>query len=372
MIYIFPDYYEEFSCTADRCEDTCCAGWQIMIDDRSLAKYKKAVFTDKFRGKLLRSIDWREQSFRQDEQKRCAFLNEKNLCDMYTAMGKNSLCKTCKNYPRHIEEFENVRDITLSLSCPEVAKILLNKREPVRFVEKYREMKDEVYDDFDPFLYDILDMGRQTLIRILQERTASIQKRCERAVGLATKMQDAVDAGNMFSCQDLFDVYDNGQETQKHYRLKDMFGFSKRIFSEVYRLERLRDDWEMCLVESAYWLHGKDEEFYESLHEDFSAWLIVNMPEWETISEQILVYFISTYFCGAVYDDRITAKVWMAIISLFVLYELWMSRWVKNGRDLTMEEVIEVTYRYSRELEHSDQNLEQMETFLCKFFTCKF
>ncbi|MEI3218527.1 MAG: flagellin lysine-N-methylase [Lachnoclostridium sp.] len=63
--------------------------------------------------------------FRQDSEKRCAFLNDDNLCDLYTELGKDSLCKTCSPYPRHVEEFEGVREITLSVSCPEVAKILL-------------------------------------------------------------------------------------------------------------------------------------------------------------------------------------------------------------------------------------------------------
>ena len=34
-----PDYYKEFSCIAGACPDTCCAGWQIVIDDKSLKKY---------------------------------------------------------------------------------------------------------------------------------------------------------------------------------------------------------------------------------------------------------------------------------------------------------------------------------------------
>ena len=29
-----PDYYKEFSCIAGACPDTCCAGWQIVIDDK--------------------------------------------------------------------------------------------------------------------------------------------------------------------------------------------------------------------------------------------------------------------------------------------------------------------------------------------------
>ena len=39
MLYVVPDYYKEFQCTADRCEDTCCAGWQIVVDERALRKY---------------------------------------------------------------------------------------------------------------------------------------------------------------------------------------------------------------------------------------------------------------------------------------------------------------------------------------------
>ena len=33
MIFRYPDYYEKFSCIAGACEDTCCAGWEIDIDD---------------------------------------------------------------------------------------------------------------------------------------------------------------------------------------------------------------------------------------------------------------------------------------------------------------------------------------------------
>lgn len=45
-------------------------------------------------------------------------MNEENLCDIYTEAGKKMLCKTCTRYPRHYEEYENLREISLSLSCP--------------------------------------------------------------------------------------------------------------------------------------------------------------------------------------------------------------------------------------------------------------
>lgn len=36
MQFTFPNYYKEFSCIAGACPDTCCAGWQIVIDDKTL------------------------------------------------------------------------------------------------------------------------------------------------------------------------------------------------------------------------------------------------------------------------------------------------------------------------------------------------
>ena len=43
MEYIRPDYYDEFSCIGGACPDTCCSGWQIVIDKESQDRYKKRM-----------------------------------------------------------------------------------------------------------------------------------------------------------------------------------------------------------------------------------------------------------------------------------------------------------------------------------------
>ena len=43
MLYRYPDYYDRFACIADRCEETCCAGWQIVIDEDALEKYREKL-----------------------------------------------------------------------------------------------------------------------------------------------------------------------------------------------------------------------------------------------------------------------------------------------------------------------------------------
>jgi hypothetical protein len=35
-----PKYYLDFKCIADRCEHSCCIGWEIDIDENTLTRYK--------------------------------------------------------------------------------------------------------------------------------------------------------------------------------------------------------------------------------------------------------------------------------------------------------------------------------------------
>ena len=161
MQVTFPSYYKQFSCIASACPDTCCAGWQIMIDDKSMKKYRR--FRGTFRNRLLNDVDWEAHAFRQYDY-RCAFLNEENLCDMYTETGPKMLCDTCRRYPRHIEEYEGMREISLSLSCPEAARIILSQEAPVQFRRFERATKEETYEDFDYFLFSALMDTRDYLL----------------------------------------------------------------------------------------------------------------------------------------------------------------------------------------------------------------
>ena len=50
-----PDYYDEFKCIADKCTDTCCAGWQVDVDEEYFAYYKlvKGEFGDRLRSVVI-------------------------------------------------------------------------------------------------------------------------------------------------------------------------------------------------------------------------------------------------------------------------------------------------------------------------------
>lgn len=370
MLYTIPDYYKEFACVAGECEDTCCAGWQIVIDEKSQKKYKNV--RGNFRKRLLHSINWKEGVFKQSKDKRCAFLNGNNLCDMYTALGGKSLCKTCRLYPRHIEEFEGIREISLSLSCPEVARILLAKKEPVKFVSFEKE-GDEEYEDFDILLYSKLADAREVMINILQNRKMPVSLRAGLVLAIAHDMQGRVNRGEIFGCDEVLEKYQTeaarafvkAKIEQWMSDTEVRFEFSKDSFRLLHSLELLKENWYVTLIETEKLLY-QDKHIYSKVCEGFTEWHRENLEDWEIICEQILVYFLFTYFCGAVYDGRIYGKIQMAAASLFYIEQMLMAIFVKNEGCLYEEDILGIVYRYSREVEHSDENLEKLEELMEK------
>ena len=207
MLYTYPHYYRKFQCIASECEDTCCAGWEIMIDDKALEKYKKAK--GPVGNRLKNSINWKEGSFLQYHH-RCAFLNDENLCDLYIEMGPDSLCRTCRMYPRHVEEFEGSREYSLCLSCMEAAKIILGCEEKVQFLTKEDE-KDETYDDFDFFLYTKLMDARDLVFQILQDRSLDVKLRMAEVLALAHDLQRRVRDNVLYQTDALFEKYNSSR-----------------------------------------------------------------------------------------------------------------------------------------------------------------
>ena len=41
-----PDYYEDFTCIADRCSFTCCREWKIGVDEDTFVKWKHTLTPD--------------------------------------------------------------------------------------------------------------------------------------------------------------------------------------------------------------------------------------------------------------------------------------------------------------------------------------
>ena len=365
MQYTVPHYYKKFRCIAGECPDTCCAGWQIQIDPASLRKYRE--IKGPLGNRLKNEINWKESCFRQYNG-RCAFLNENDLCDLYLeGGGTRAFCRTCRTYPRHIEEFEGLREISLSLSCPAAADLILNCGEPVRFLHAEDEKEDEPYEDFDFFLFTKLEDARSLILRILQDRAHPFSLRAAASLALAHDLQQRIDKNALFEADSLFDRYSSpGMWTWFEARFSALElsedhtekrnSTENALFSILDRLEVLRDDWMPYLVDARRTLKNapalqKEEE--RSFSDLFT----------EQTAEQLLVYFVFTYFCGAVYNADAYGKMKFSFAGMILIRELVRAEWLQNP-DITRETILRTACRYAREVEHSDKNKFLMEELL--------
>ena len=124
MFIYAPIYYKNFKCIADRCEHSCCVGWEIDIDKNTLKKYKElkggygTVITD--------SISMGgTPHFRLGKGDRCPHLDDCGLCKIILNLGEDYLCDICREHPRFYN-FTDVAEVGIGMSCPEAARLILH------------------------------------------------------------------------------------------------------------------------------------------------------------------------------------------------------------------------------------------------------
>ena len=357
MLYTLPEYYPMFSCIAGECEDTCCSGWQIVIDEQSLKKYRSVK--GPYRRRLLFSIDPLQKVFRRKSDGSCSHLREDGLCELYRQVGPASLCKTCRLFPRHVEEFENVREVTLSLSCPEAARLILSRPEKVKFKTFEREGAEEEYEDFDELFYDQLLETRGMIIEKAQDRELSVLQRMASIHMCAEKLQEDYDEGRIFSMPDT--AYSVLEENRTDLPSDaEVYRYMKRVHKLLGRMEFLKKDWPMWLVETGDILYS-DGKTWKAISREYAEWEKSIDIDMNIVWEQILVNFIMGEYCGAVYDGEILAGCDVCLVHTMMLREMMKVVWMRNGKTAEISDLVDMCVRYTRELEHSQTNQKKLQ-----------
>ena len=138
-----PEYFIKFRCIADKCKDSCCIGWEIVIDDLTRKKYSRIT------GEIGREIAEKTQHgcFPLRENGRCTFLDDKGLCRIISALGDGYLCDICREHPRYYGVGKDEIEGGLGLGCEEAARMILSLKELPKIIELEREVSYEDNDD---------------------------------------------------------------------------------------------------------------------------------------------------------------------------------------------------------------------------------
>lgn len=393
MEFRMPSYYNQFKCIADKCLDTCCAGWAIVIDEKTLESYKDMPGVA---GEYIRDkVDFDENIYKRHGE-RCAFLNSCNLCDLIINQGEDKLCKTCTRYPRHFEEYGDLVEAALSMSCPVAAKLIIDNPDRDRFKARIDDTRNKGAK-VDKRLLDVLLRIRKIIFSITSDRTKSIDQRMMEILLLTEKLQPLifdyeklgakrklkVFSKDIFGKLDkLLDDYksvisqsDNKsvKKKKKNYivlrqaddsaKIDNSIGYQlmKEYIDMFLGLENINEDWPKNMGEVISLLyHRHTPEEYDELKAEF----ILFMKDREYEYEHILNYFIFTYFLGGIYDYNILGMVKLAVVSTLIIREMGMAKWLENEKHLAVDRQLHCAYSYSRQVEHSEDNQLAFEGIL--------
>ena len=166
-----PKYYQRFRCIADRCEHSCCIGWEIDVDGETLERYQH--LPSGYGDVIRESISMEDvPHFRLGAGERCPHLDERGLCRIILSLGEDYLCDICREHPRFYN-YTSVAEVGLGMSCAEAARLILSSSD-------YAEMEQvgEVDTEADGIEFDGR-VARDEIYAMLQDRTRTYSQRLE-------------------------------------------------------------------------------------------------------------------------------------------------------------------------------------------------
>lgn len=370
MKVLKPYYYDEFTCVGGNCIDTCCAGWNITIDDDTYEKYLQV--SGEFGDKLKQSILDKEKGEKQfvlNEDANCPFLNKNLLCDIYINIGEDKLCKTCKTYPRTGYICGDIIEQDLSLSCPEIAKIMVTNRNSTEFCfGEDKEDEENVINIDNEELFNALIDGRCLSVDIMQFKEIPLWKRMFLCLTIADKIQKEIDNKNYSNIKKILELYQK-EEYITNY-IDTLESFHTNIKMKVEQFKLLLGIMQKFRIENRKFLEYLNDtiQFFQEFDDSgLVKFFEDNLDSFESyyrkkdfIYENYAVYHLYHYYMSSYKNEDVFKTVVLMVEGYSLMKLLGIIRWYRNGHQLSDDEQCEIIYSYSRSIEHLKSSMDTM------------
>ncbi len=306
------NYYPAFKCVAEKCRHTCCAGWEMNIDEQTLGVYKND--SSNFSGELKGGIDFKKSCFRADKNKRCAFLNEDGLCKIIINLGEDSLCQVCRDHPRFRAFFNDRIEMGLGFCCEEATKIILSFKDRI---EPVLIKDDGQAEELDFNQKNILEF-REKALALIQDREIEINQRIANLLSLCSARVEEKDLA--------------------------------KIIKAFLKLERLDGGWTARL--KAVKKKGvKTETDIKLAH----------------YAEQFLANCLYRHLYDAEDTLEVRARAIACVFGWWIINGVLAQELIYKRASEEFDLIIDVIRAYSAEAEYSQGNLDKLNSFTNKF-----
>ncbi len=359
-----PHYYKDFVCIASKCKDNCCiGGWEIDIDDETANYYLNLA--GEFGDRLRASIDRTDEYCFKLQDGKCPFLDNENLCEIYKNLGEDKMGVVCTQFPRFTEYYGNIKETGIGLACEEAERIIFTDRKPFSMdIEDISE--EEVIDtEYDSVLSNHLFIVRNFIFKMLDDNTLSLHQKMIYMLEIGKNIQACVNENNIEKIKNIIELIKNNNykdlELNKQSTTTNE-GCSmyevESILNAYSELEILNEEWQYYLDDMYEMLHGEDMSAleYSNLVNEFMKY--INDRDYEYCN--MLKYFVFRYFMKASYDHDVFGKLQLAITNYFVIRDMDIVKWLKNDKQFSFQDRIDTVHVFSREVEYSEDNLEEL------------
>lgn len=138
---LMPRFAERFRCIGPRCEDTCCSGWIVQVDKKTYKAYRKESVPaiENLVANIVRLDEVTNSGGYAVVKpvgalKQCPALTD-GMCSVQANLGESYLPNVCHSYPRTNRRLHGQVEQTITLSCPEAARLALLAEDAFDFVE---------------------------------------------------------------------------------------------------------------------------------------------------------------------------------------------------------------------------------------------
>lgn len=376
-----PSYIKAFKCIAGECEETCCAGWYIAIDEKTYKKYKKVKHPE-MKKRLEKELVVKKGSAPECAAKiklknnRCAFLAKDNLCDIYKNLGEQYLSETCTMYPRNTNDLGEKVELSLALSCPEAARKILLSEEKIQFIEEEKielpvvgarlNLKTSKPKHFEDY---ILHM-RQLLIAIWQENSYNIQDKWQAFEYVMMKLHEC----KMHQDVKRLAAFLNEMQNQGFVK-QDIKNKQKKVLLEQYTTAEATKkllDTLIAMRSQKKWPSMRYEACYESMIEGLGegfdkAQYQKGEALYEAILYQTYPYILENYFVNYIYERLVPINQKTPLESLeqmclyFALLRVHLIGKLVNEPELRAEEIVTVIQSFTRVFDHNELYMQQIK-----------
>lgn len=352
MKYHKPSFFDQFKCIGSACTDTCCAGWEIEVDETTAQGYlaEKGAFGDRLRCEIGSEPG---EYFFKLKNNRCPFLNKENLCDIFINLGEDRLCDICREHPRFYNWFGDYTEVGLGLCCEEAERLLFSDSKPLTFVEEVHTDASDLLDDESEECEQMLE-ERKAIFSILQNRKKNIGARLKRLL-LQLPYADEM----LLLTVPILEWDDPESIPKLDYNanpstttLKSSALFLIRFFGGM---ESLDETWPSMMKE----LEQNIDKLVDT--DNTNAFLKFMKGENRLYEyEHIAVYLVYRYYPEILFDGQIEAKILFAAASICLLFLMDLQCFQKNTA-YTQQDRIELVRRFSKEIEYCPENMERFE-----------